>query len=234
MPATSVTPQAVGQLAPLKLQRTAVSGWPALAIVARKACVAPSSTLALGGARVMATSLATVICAAADFVASAWLVAVTLTVAGEGKSAGAVNTPLALIVPVVAEPPATPFTFHVTLVLVVLLTVAVNVCELPSNIVALVGETDTLIAGGGGVGGGGGVTVPPGPALAQPSKTWLIPPSSSKESAPWSALAKCGSRFFRRESCARGRMPGGMQAKGQRKEIKACQEHKLGRETRAA
>ena len=35
-------------------------------------------------------SLMIAICAVADFVASAWLVAVTLTVVGEGRSPGAV------------------------------------------------------------------------------------------------------------------------------------------------
>ncbi|HYL63930.1 MAG TPA: hypothetical protein VE077_15030 [Candidatus Methylomirabilis sp.] len=60
------------------------------------------------------------------------------------------NTPLVVIVPADAEPPATAFTLHVTEVFVVLLTVAVNVCDPPSSTEALVGDTDTLIAGGGG------------------------------------------------------------------------------------
>jgi len=59
-------------------------------------------------------SLVTVTAALSDFVASAWLVAVTVTVAGDGRSAGAVYTPLAVIVPTVALPPATPFTLQLT------------------------------------------------------------------------------------------------------------------------
>ena len=74
----------------------------------------------------MATSLVMVTCAEADFVASAWLVAVTVIATDEGRSGGAVNTPPEVIVPVVAFPPATPFTLQVTAVLVVLETVAVK------------------------------------------------------------------------------------------------------------
>jgi hypothetical protein len=62
-----------------------------------------------------------------DFVASAWLVAVICTDAGDGKSAGAVYTPPEEIVPAAALPPATPFTLQLTLVFVLLVTVAENV-----------------------------------------------------------------------------------------------------------
>ena len=55
-----------------------------------KVCVAPSSTLAEGGVAVTAKSLRTVTCAVAVLAGSAWLVAVTLTVAGEGRICGAV------------------------------------------------------------------------------------------------------------------------------------------------
>jgi len=50
----------------------------------------------------------------ADFVESAWLVAVTCTVSGDGMSAGAVYTPAGVIVPSVAFPPGTPFTLQLT------------------------------------------------------------------------------------------------------------------------
>src|SRR5215469_6424482 len=50
-----------------------------------------------------------------DFVGSSTLVAVTVTVLGVGKVRGPVYAPFAAIVPVVALPPATPLTVHVTL-----------------------------------------------------------------------------------------------------------------------
>src|SRR5713226_5034443 len=55
----------------------------------------------------------------ADFVASACDSTVTVTFAGLGTCAGAVYTPEALIVPVVAVPPTTLFTSHWTAVFVV-------------------------------------------------------------------------------------------------------------------
>ncbi len=106
-------------------------------------------------------SLVIVSCAVADFVESAWLVAVTGTVAGEGRSAGAVNTPPELIVPVDALPPGMPFTLQTTLVSVVLVTCAEKVCEFPSRIDPLIGDTDTLMDGGGGGEGGPEPAVPP-------------------------------------------------------------------------
>jgi hypothetical protein len=87
-----------------------------------------------------------------DFVASAWLVAVTCAVAGDGRSIGAVNTPAAVTVPTAAFPPATPLTLQLTAVSVAF-TVAVNVIWLPSRIVPLVGVTLTTMDGGGGGGG---------------------------------------------------------------------------------
>ncbi len=63
----------------------------------------------------------------ADFAGSAWLVAVTCTVAGDGRSAGAVYTPAELIVPRVVFPPGTVLTLQLTAVSVVFVTVAVNV-----------------------------------------------------------------------------------------------------------
>jgi hypothetical protein len=78
--------------------------------------------------------------AAVDFVASAWLVAVTCTFAGEGKSAGAVYTPSVVIVPTVEFPPGTPETLQETLVSLVLVTVAMKVCVFPKINEALFGE----------------------------------------------------------------------------------------------
>ncbi len=88
-------------------------------------------------------SLVMVSRAAADFVVSAWLVAVTWMVVGEGRSAGAVYNPAEEIVPIAAPPPTAPFTLHVTLVFVALITVAVNVWVFPSKTEPLVGVTVT-------------------------------------------------------------------------------------------
>lgn len=88
-------------------------------------------------------SLVMVSCAVADFVVSAWLVADTWMAVGEGRSAGAVYSPAEEIVPVAAPPPTMPFTLHVTLVLLVFVTVAVKACEFPSKTEPLVGVTVT-------------------------------------------------------------------------------------------
>jgi hypothetical protein len=72
-------------------------------------------------------------------------VAVTVTLAA-GTEAGAVYSPLALIVPTVAFPPTTPFTLHVTpRFWESLFTVAVNCCVLEMFNETEVGETDTLM-----------------------------------------------------------------------------------------
>ena len=77
-------------------------------------------------------------------VESAALTAVTATApAGAGGVAGAVYKPLEEIVPTVAFPPAIPFTFQVTAVLEVPLTVAVNCFEVETATDALVGDIDT-------------------------------------------------------------------------------------------
>ncbi len=68
----------------------------------------------------------TVIAADANFVASACNATVTVTIAGLGTCAGAVYTPEALIVPVVAEPPTALFTSQLTAVFVVPVTVSVK------------------------------------------------------------------------------------------------------------
>ncbi|HEV1994989.1 MAG TPA: hypothetical protein VGR03_11715 [Candidatus Acidoferrum sp.] len=83
-----------------------------------------------------------------DFVESAWLVAVTCTVAGDGRSVGAVYTPRDVIVPSVAFPPGTPFTLQLTAVSVVLVTVAAKVAWPPSTTDPLAGFTVTSIVGG--------------------------------------------------------------------------------------
>jgi hypothetical protein len=101
--------------------------------------------------------------AEADFEVSAWLVAVIVTVLGEGTTAGAVYRPEVVIVPTVEFPPTTLFTDQVTAVFDVPVTVAVNCC---------VAETGTETDGGlmvmetvtGGV-----VDPPPPPPHAMPN-----------------------------------------------------------------
>jgi hypothetical protein len=79
--------------------------------------------------------------AVADFEVSATLVAVTVTVLGEGATDGAVYRPLAETVPQVAPAQPAPVTAHVTLVLDVPVTVAVNCCVPPASTDAVVGLT---------------------------------------------------------------------------------------------
>ena len=203
MPFESTVPQAAGHAAPPRLQRTAVSGWPALVMAARNACVAPNSTLAPGGEIAIAMSLVIVSDADPDFVESAWLVAVICTVAGEGRSPGAVKVPSAAMVPVTAVPPATPFTLHVTLVSVAFFTVAVNAMVFPNKTVPLGALTVTLMEGGGG---GGGPTRPAPPPtqprvqtpVARRARGRMILVAERKRARPDFSLCL---------SCGRGRMP---------------------------
>jgi hypothetical protein len=81
--------------------------------------VCPSETFALAG-EIESVMQVIVTLALPVFVLSAALVAVTVTVGGEGGAAGAVYVaplaPLATMVPTVALPPAIPLTLHVTVV----------------------------------------------------------------------------------------------------------------------
>ncbi|HMC74670.1 MAG TPA: hypothetical protein VKG87_10215, partial [Terriglobales bacterium] len=61
----------------------------------------------------------------------------------EGTLPGAVNIPVDEIVPTLALPPATPLTFHVTPVLVVLETVALNCKVCPMVTLPVDGVTAT-------------------------------------------------------------------------------------------
>lgn len=137
-----------------------------------------------------------------DFVESAWLVAVTCTVAGEGRSAGAVYTPTDVMVPSVAFPPSTPFTLQLTAVSVVFVTVAAKVAWPPSTTDPFAGFTVTSIAGGGG--GGCCATPAPQPIVHVPSL----------RSAMTTIVAVVD--FFPL-FCERDRMPSQKQAKGQRR-----------------
>ena len=103
---------------------TAVDGLPVPVTDAVKTCAAPVETVAEGGRRL------TTMLSCKDTVAEAlsfgftWLTAVTVAFAPDGRTAGAVNTPVAEIVPDAVPPPATPFTSHVTFVFVLPVTVA--------------------------------------------------------------------------------------------------------------
>jgi len=137
-----------------------------------------------------------------DFVESAWLVAVTCTVAGDGMSAGAVYTPADVIVPTAAFPPGTPFTLQLTAVSVVFVAAAINVAWSPSKTDPFVGVTVTTMDGGGG--GDSDDPDAPQPSVHAPSLR-----------SPMKAIVVVLNLFpLLRE---RGRMPSQKQAKGQRR-----------------
>src|ERR1700731_374152 len=80
-------------------------------------------------------------CATAILVGCACEIAAMVTVDGEGTFGGAVNKPVASIVPCVASPPVTPLTCQVTAVLEVLATEAVNFWVPETGTKVLVGVT---------------------------------------------------------------------------------------------
>jgi hypothetical protein len=116
-----------------------------------------------------------------------------------------------------AFPPGMPFTLQLTAVLVEFVTVAVRVSEVPNKSEALVGVTVTAMAGGGG---GGEALTEPAPPPAQPIESNPAARHRKNSNAELRVfeILECESvhRTFA-EFCARGRMQGGMQAKGQRK-----------------
>jgi hypothetical protein len=140
----------------------------------------------------------------ADFVESAWLVAVTCTVSGDGMSAGAVYTPAGVIVPSIAFPPGTPFTLQLTAVSVVFVTAAINVAWPPSTTDPFAGVTVTTMDGRGGGGGDSDDPDAPQPSVHAPSP----------RSAMTTIVVVLNLFPLLRE---RDRMPSPKQAKGQRK-----------------
>jgi hypothetical protein len=81
-------------------------------------------------------------CAVAILLGCACEIAAMVTAAGEGTAAGAVYKPVASIVPCVGSPPVIPFTCHVTAVLELLATEAVNFFVPETGTEVLVGVTD--------------------------------------------------------------------------------------------
>src|ERR1700741_4579756 len=122
----------------------------ALLTVAVNCCVSPTCTFAVDGCRSTLTAGGGVIVTVVDAVtaASAAEMALTVTVAGFGTAAGAVNRPESLIVPVAGAPPVTLSTCQVTAVLPEFATVAVNCRLLPVCTDGLAGAMLTVIAGG--------------------------------------------------------------------------------------
>ena len=111
-----------------------------------------------------------------------------------------------------------PFTLQLTLVLVVFVTVAANVCEFPSRTELLVGVTETLMAGTGGGGGGATDTELPRPQPCSQVPALRITRKHIAGRALHAEFSRPFVRFAFAAFCVRGRMHDGMQAKGQRKE----------------
>jgi len=103
---------------PLTVQVTAVFAVPVT--VGVKVCVAPTNTLAVVGEMDTTTAGRIVVVVEPEKPAGLTVVAVIVTVAGLGTAAGAVNSPVLLMVPALAV--------QVTLVFAVPVTVVVNCC----------------------------------------------------------------------------------------------------------
>lgn len=116
-------------------------------------CVAPAVRVLLVGEIVTVTLAGgfNVTCADADFDASAWDTAVTVTRVWVGIDAGAVYRPALEMVPLAGLPPCTPSTCQVTAVFELFETVAVNCWVAPAVRAWLVGDIATEIPGGAGL-----------------------------------------------------------------------------------
>lgn len=148
-------------------------------------------------------SLVTLSCAVPVAEGEATLVAVTCSVAGDGRSAGAVYMPLDEIVPSEELPPEIPLTLQVTAVLLVPETAAFNCIVLPSKTLPVGGVTETETCGGGG---GGVPELAPPPA--QPGRAVAI----ARRLSNCKRTGVCIINLLGRE---RRRMPAGMQARCQ-------------------
>jgi hypothetical protein len=118
---------------------------------ALKVCVCASETVAAGGEIVFVAEHVMVTLAVADFDGSATLITMTLTVEGDGGTAGATYSapagPLGVIVPRIELPPTMPFTLQVTALedAPAPVILAVNACPAPVETVAEVGEIPITI-----------------------------------------------------------------------------------------
>ncbi len=133
----------------LTLQLTATLDMPAPVTIALKFADAPGATFAELGATL--TTMPLWSCTLAEPLADSatWLVAVTVTVDGEGKVCGAVYRPEEEIVPLTKFPPVMPLTLQFTALELAPVTVAVNCCVCPSGTEAVAGCTVTVTFGGG-------------------------------------------------------------------------------------
>ena len=119
-----IVPQAEPvQPAPATVQLTA--GFAVLPTVAVNVLVALTSSVTVAGESATVIAASTVTAAAAVLVGSAWLVAVTVTAAGDGTAEGAVYRPLEIVPQADPVQPA-PESVQLTAVLLVPPTVAAN------------------------------------------------------------------------------------------------------------
>ena len=110
---------------PFTLQVIAVEGLPVPGVtVAVKSCAAEVETVAEVGSTLIAMLSCKVTLTVALSFGLTCATAVTVTLDPGGRIVGAVNRPAVEIVPVVAPPPATPSTSHVTFVFASPVTVA--------------------------------------------------------------------------------------------------------------
>jgi len=181
-------------------------------------CFAPSSTLVIPGVKETETSLAMVTLTVADFAVSASLVAVTCTIPVEGRSAGAVKTPLLEMIPVCPEPPAMPLTAQTTVVFVVFKTVALKLSVVPSRTVPLAGVTWTLMEEGGGVGG----ATEPAPPPPQPRVHAPIARSTNAGTNRLYTGRAFSVRCFVSRVCGRGRMSKTQRTRGTNGSFLVC------------
>ena len=134
-----MVPQAAPvQPAPAIVQLTA--GFAVLPTVAVKVLVALTSSVAVAGESATVIAASTATAAAAVLVLSAWLVAVTVTDAGDGTAEGAVYRPFAIVPQAEPVQPA-PESVQLTAVLLVPPTVAVNGWARVTFTLAAVGAT---------------------------------------------------------------------------------------------
>ena len=109
---------------PFTLHVTAIDGLPVPVMDAVNTCAAPVARVAEAGSTLTTMLSCRVTLAEALSLGLAWLTAVTVATALDGRIAGAVKRPAEEIVPVDALPPVTPFTCHVTFVFALPITVA--------------------------------------------------------------------------------------------------------------